>query len=182
MPLRASSRAKLQSTLRGASRAAAADLMRMSTCQTHALAKGKMPNLKLKLKVKINAHGEKNWNPTKTMRLIIFSQQSVPMRGHFQTQLKHGWLYRTEPRKNAVEEERKTRRKRAVCAQKRDLPWLHAPQSGPKTPAMLPCKKVSVPLIRKKNLRDKRTGRRVGNKERKRQTGSPMGHPHNIRR
>ena len=38
-------------------------------------------HLKLKLKVKVNAHGEKNWNPTRTMRLIIFSQPSVFIRG-----------------------------------------------------------------------------------------------------
>ena len=30
-------------------------------------------HLELKLKVKINAHGKNSWNPTRTVRLIIFS-------------------------------------------------------------------------------------------------------------
>ena len=38
-------------------------------------------HLKLELKVKINAHGKKKRNPTRTMRLIIFSQPSVFIRG-----------------------------------------------------------------------------------------------------
>ena len=38
-------------------------------------------HLKLKLKVKINAHGKKSWNLTRTMRLITFSQLSVFIRG-----------------------------------------------------------------------------------------------------
>ena len=40
-----------------------------------------MPNLKLNLKLKINAHGKKkSWNPIRTMRLIILSQPSVFVR------------------------------------------------------------------------------------------------------
>ena len=36
----------------------------------------------------------KSWNPTRTMRLIIFSQPSVLIRGHLHAQLEHGWWHR----------------------------------------------------------------------------------------
>ena len=51
-------------------------------------------NLKLNLKLKINARGKKGWNLTKTMRLIIFSQPSAFIRGHLHAQLEHGWWHR----------------------------------------------------------------------------------------
>ena len=36
---------------------------------------------------------KKSWNPTRTMRLIIFSQPSVFIRGHLHAQLEHGWWH-----------------------------------------------------------------------------------------
>ena len=38
---------------------------------------------------------KESWNPTKTMRLIIFPQPSVFIRGHLHAQLEHGWWHRT---------------------------------------------------------------------------------------
>ena len=40
------------------------------------------------------AREKKSWNPTRTMRLIIFSQPSVFIRGHLHAQLEHGWWHR----------------------------------------------------------------------------------------
>ena len=55
----------------------------------------KQLNLKLNLKLKINAHGfKKSSIPTRTVRLIIFSQPSVFIRGHLHAQLEHGWWHR----------------------------------------------------------------------------------------
>ena len=37
---------------------------------------------------------KKNWKPTGTMRLTIFSQPSVFIRGYLHAQLEHGWWHR----------------------------------------------------------------------------------------
>jgi len=43
----------------------------------------KIPNLKLKLEVRINAHGKKSWNPTRTVRLVTSLSQASPYEAIF---------------------------------------------------------------------------------------------------
>ena len=47
-------------------------------------------HLKLKLEVEVDAHVKKSWNPTRTMRLVIFPQPSAFIRGHLHAQLEQG--------------------------------------------------------------------------------------------